>query len=152
MPIRCFLFFVIFISTAHGQTVRFEPTPIPVMHAMVDLAAVSGSDLVYDLGCGDGRLVIEAAYRFGARGVCVDIDPRRIAEARGHAAKAGVTDLIRFRTEDLLDTDFRDATVVMLFLSPDLNDALAPKLRKLKPGTRVVSHWPSISDWKPDKV
>jgi len=108
---------------------------------------------VYDLGCGDGRIVIMAASRFGARGVCVDIDPQRIAESRENARAAGVADRIRFLNEDLLATDLGSATVVTLYLSPELNLALRPKLaRELKPGARVVSHWHTMGDWKPQQA
>jgi len=128
--------------------VRYEPSPPQVVSAMLDLAAVTEKDVVYDLGCGDGRIVIEAAKRYGARGVCVDIDPRRIAEARANAAAAGVVQRIEFREEDLMRSDLREATVVTLFLSYDLNLALRPKLeRELAAGTRVVSHWHRMGDW-----
>jgi methylase of polypeptide subunit release factors len=130
--------------------VRFEPTPTSVVQAMTDLAAVKAGDVVYDLGCGDGRIVIAAA-QLGAAAACVDIDPRRIAEARDNARKAGVAERIAFRQEDLFDTDLREATVVMLFLSADYNLALRQKLRRLRPGTRVVSHWHAMGDWEPHK-
>ena len=132
---------------------RYEPSPPQVVSAMLELAAVSKKDVVYDLGCGDGRIVIEAAKRYGARGVCVDIDPRRIAEARANAAEAGVAHRIRFREEDVLKTDLGDATVVMLFLSYDLNLALRPKLeRELRAGTPVVSHWHRMGDWAVERT
>ena len=132
---------------------RYEPSPPPVVNAMLELAAVTDKDVVYDLGCGDGRIVIEAAKRYGARGVCVDIDPRRIAEAQANAAEAGVAHMIRFRQEDALRTSLRDATAVMLFLSYDLNLALRPKLeRELAPGTPVVSHWHRMGDWPPEQM
>ena len=130
--------------------VRFEPTPMPVVQAMTDLAAVKAGDVVYDLGCGDGRIAIAAA-QLGARAACVDIDARRIAEAQDNARKAGVADRISFRTEDLFETDLREATVVMLFLSPDYNLSLRQKLQRLKPGTRIVSHWHGMGNWKPQK-
>jgi ubiquinone/menaquinone biosynthesis C-methylase UbiE len=133
--------------------VRYEPSPPQVVSAMLELAAVSKKDVVYDLGCGDGRIVIEAAKRYGARGVCVDIDPRRIAEARANAAEAGVAHMLRFREEDVLKTDLSDATVVTLFLSYDLNLALRPKLeRELPAGTRVVSHWHRMGDWPVERT
>ena len=120
---------------------------------MLELAAVGGKDVVYDLGCGDGRIVIEAAKRYGARGVCVDIDPRRIAEARANAAAEGVAALIEFRQEDLLRTSLTGATAVMLFLSYDMNLALMPRLeRELPAGTPVVSHWHRMGDWPPEKT
>jgi SAM-dependent methyltransferase len=132
---------------------HYEPTSMAVVPAMLALAAVTPADVVYDLGCGDGRIVIMAARRFGARGVCVDIDPARIAEARLKAADAGVADRVRFVNEDLLTTNLADATVVMLYLSNDLNLALRPKLeRELRPGARVVSHWHAMGGWKPARA
>lgn len=132
-----------------GPDVRYEGTPPEVVREMVALAGVGAADQVYDLGCGDGRIVIAAAQR-GARGVCVDIDPRRIAESRENAALAGVAGRIAFREEDLMDTALADATVVMLFLSQDFNLRLRPKLqRELRPGARVVSHWHNMGDWQP---
>jgi len=101
-----------------------------VVHAMLRLAKVNAGDVVYDLGCGDGRIVITAAQQFGARGVCVDIDPVRITESRENARQANVTDRIRFLNEDLFVTDVGDATVVTLFLSPELNLAVRPKLQR----------------------
>lgn len=133
--------------------VRYEPTPMEVVHAMLRLAKVNAGDVVYDLGCGDGRIVITAAQQFGARGVCVDIDPVRITESRENARQANVTDRIRFLNEDLFVTDVSDATVVTLFLSPELNLAVRPKLqRELKRGTRIVSYWHQMGDWKPQET
>jgi SAM-dependent methyltransferase len=131
--------------------VRYEPSPEPVVEAMTQLAAVKPGDVVYDLGCGDGRIVIAAA-RLGARAVCVDIDPVRIADAQENARSAGVAEHIRFRTEDLFGVDLGDATVVMLFLSPDFNRKLRPRLQALSPGTRIVSHWHDMGDWQPRKA
>jgi len=131
--------------------VRFEPSPEPVVEAMTQLAAVKPGDVVYDLGCGDGRIVIAAA-RLGARAVCVDVDPVRIADAQENARSAGVAEHIRFRTEDLFGVDLGDATVVMLFLSPDFNRKLRPRLQALSPGTRIVSHWHDMGDWQPRKA
>jgi SAM-dependent methyltransferase len=136
--------------TLRAPDVTYEPTPIEVVHAMLRLANVTASDVVYDLGCGDGRIVITAARHFGARGVCVDIDPRRIAESRENARQAGVVDHIRFLNEDLFVADLGDATVVTLFLSQKINLAVRPKLqRELRRGTRIVSHWHDMGDWKP---
>jgi SAM-dependent methyltransferase len=133
--------------------VRYEPTPMEVVHAMLRLAKVTASDVVYDLGCGDGRIVIAAARQFGARGVCVDIDPLRITESRENARQANVTDRIRFLNEDLFMTDVGNATVVTLFLSPELNLAVRPKLqRELKRGSRIVSYWHQMGDWKPQET
>ena len=130
---------------------RYEPTSPDVVEAMLKLASVTAADVVYDLGCGDGRIVIMAASRFGARGVCVDIDPERIREANQNARNAGVSNLVRFRQEDLFQADFREATVVTLYLLPDLNVKLRPRLLELKPGTRIVSHQFDMADWKAEK-
>ncbi|HET7670968.1 MAG TPA: class I SAM-dependent methyltransferase [Burkholderiales bacterium] len=120
---------------------------------MLELGSVTAADVVYDLGCGDGRIVIEAARRFGARAVCVDLDPARIAEARANAAAAGVAERITFRQEDLLQTEIRSATVVALFLTYNLNLRLRERFqRELPAGTRVVSHWHGMGDWKPDRT
>ncbi len=133
--------------------VPYQPTNTEVVQVMLRLAKVGARDVVYDLGCGDGRIVIAAARDLGARGVCVDIDPQRIAEARANALHAGVADRIRFLTEDLFKTDIRGATAVMLFLWPEVNLALRPKLlRDLSPGTRVVSHMHDMGDWKPEQT
>jgi trans-aconitate methyltransferase len=134
-------------------SVRYEPTPIDVARTMLELAAVRRDEAVADLGCGDGRIVIEAVQRFGARGICVDIDPRRIAEARRNAAAAGVAERITFLEQDLFTVDLRGASAVMLFLSQDFNLRLQPKLaRELQPGARVVSHWHDMGDWRPDQT
>lgn len=133
--------------------VRYEPTPQAVVHQMLVLAGVGPNDIVYDLGSGDGRIPITAAKVHGARGVGIDIDPERIAEADANAARAGVRDRVRFRNEDLFVADFRDATVVTLFLFPDLNLRLRPRLlAELKPGTRVVSYYHDMGDWRPDRT
>ena len=119
---------------------------------MLKLGRVRAGDTVYDLGCGDGRIVIAAA-KLGARGVCVDIDPARIRDSRANAEHAGVSDRIRFLTQDLFEADIADATVVMLFLWPNVNEKLKPKLRReLKPGTRVVSYVHDMGDWRPREV
>ena len=123
-----------------------------IVNAMLELAHVTGSDTVYDLGCGDGRIVIAAAQEYGARGVGIDINPARIEEARARARGAGVGDRISFEASDLFDADIHSATVVALYLLPDVNLRLRPRLlRELKPGTRVVSHSFDMGDWKPDK-
>ena len=127
-------------------------TPDKVVSAMLKLAGVKASDIVYDLGCGDGRIVIAAAKEYGAHGVGIDIDPERIQEARENARKAGVEALVKFEVNDLFAADIHSATVVTLYLLPDVNLRLRPKLLKdLKPGTRVVSHDFQMGDWKPDK-
>ncbi len=124
-----------------GLEVDFVSTPLEIVDAMLKLANVGKKDIVYDLGCGDGRIVIEAAKRFGARGVGIDIDPDRIKEARANAKLAGVTKRVRFVQGDLFEADFREATVVALFLKWNYNRKLRPRLwDQLKPGTPVVSH------------
>ncbi|MEW6612631.1 MAG: methyltransferase domain-containing protein [Pseudomonadota bacterium] len=130
--------------------VPFVPSPEDVVDRMLQLAGVRKGDVVYDLGSGDGRIVIAAAKKYGARGVGVDIDPERIEEARENARKAGVADRVKFVQQDLFDADIHEATVVTLYLLPNVNQRLRPKLlRELKPGTRVVSHSFDMGDWKP---
>ena len=132
--------------------VHWEPTPSDVVAEMLRLAGVRQGDVVYDLGCGDGRIVIAAARDFGARGVGIDIDPQRIAESVENARTAGVSQRVRFREEDLFEADIREATVVTLFLWPSLNLRLQPKLLKeLKPGTRVVSYVHDMGEWPSEK-
>jgi len=132
--------------------VRYEPSSPEVVTAMLKLGSVKPGDIVYDLGCGDGRIVIAAAREFGARGVGIDIDPERIKEAQENARRARVTDRVQFRNEDLFEADFREATVVMLYLFPWVNLKLRPKLwSDLKSGTRVVSHSHDMGDWPAEK-
>jgi SAM-dependent methyltransferase len=139
-------------SASRAPDVQYEPSPRSVVGTMLELGHVAASDVVYDLGCGDGRIVIAAVKERGARGVCVDIDPERIRESRANAERAGVAERIRFLTQDLFETDLADASVVMLFLWPEVNLRLKPKLlAELRPGTRIVSHWHDMGDWKPDK-
>jgi SAM-dependent methyltransferase len=133
--------------------VPYVPTPENVVAEMLKLADVKSADMLFDLGSGDGRIVVTAAKKYGARGVGIDINPERIAEARENARKAGVTDRVSFRQEDLFQTDFRRATVVTLYLLPSVNLKLRPKLlQDLRPGTRIVSHDFDMGDWKPEKV
>ena len=132
--------------------VIYVPTPQNVVDAMLDMAKVTKNDVVYDLGCGDGRIVITAAKR-GARGVGIDIDPQRIKEARENAKTAGVEDRVQFLETDLFTSDISKATVVTLYLLPSLNLKLQPKLfKELKPGTRIVSHSFDMGDWKPEQT
>jgi predicted O-methyltransferase YrrM len=132
--------------------VVYVPTPPEVVAKMLEIANVTKDDVVYDLGCGDGRIVIAAAAKHGARGVGIDIDPARIKEARENAKAAGVADRVTFLEQDLFESEIRDATVVMLYLLPELNLRLRPKLwKELKPGTRIVSHIFDMDDWRPDK-
>ena len=121
--------------------VIYVPTPPPVVDAMLEVAKVTSSDVVYDLGSGDGRIVIAAAKKFGARGVGIEIDPALVKKATENAAAAGVSDRVRFVNENLFTADVSPATVVTLYLLQSINERLRPKLvRELKPGTRVVSH------------
>jgi SAM-dependent methyltransferase len=129
--------------------VPYIPTTETAVKAMLELAAVKSSDIVYDLGCGDGRIVIAAAKSYGARGVGIDIDPALIREAKQNARQAGVERRVAFREQDLFLTNFREATVVTLFLLPAVNKRLLPQLEALKPGTRIVSNTFEIGDWKP---
>lgn len=136
-----------------GPDVIFVPTPNDVVDMMLKMAGVSRKDTVYDLGCGDGRIVITAAQKYGARGVGIDIDPDRVAEATENTRKAGVADRVKIVRGDLFQANISEATVVTLYLLTDLNLKLRPKLMKdLKPGTRVVSHAFSMGDWKPERT
>ena len=131
--------------------VIFVPTPSATIERMLAAAKVTKNDILYDLGCGDGRIVIEAAKRYGMKAVGIDIDPRRIAEANANAKAAGVSHLVQFRNADLFESDISEATVVTLYLLPSLNQKLRPKLTKeLKKGTRIVSHDFDMGDWKPE--
>lgn len=133
--------------------VIFVPTAYETVIAMLKLAEVTNKDIVYDLGCGDGRFVVTAVQQFGARGVGIDIDPQRIAEARELAKHTKSEDKVRFIEGDLFETDISEATVVTLYLLTRLNLKLRPKLLKeLKPGTRIVSHAFDMGDWKPEKT
>jgi predicted O-methyltransferase YrrM len=133
--------------------VPYVPTDERVVDAMLQVANVGKNDVLYDLGAGDGRIVITAARRFGTRGVGVDIDPDRVREARDNAKKAGVTNRVTFIQQDLFDTNISEATVVTLYLLPAVNLRLRPKLlSELKPGTRVVSHNYDMGDWRADKT
>ena len=131
----------------------YVATPPDVVDRMLKLASVTSDDVLYDLGCGDGRIVIAAAQQFGARGVGVDIDPVRIAEAQRNAALAQVEHLVTFRLQDALNTEVSEATVVTLYLLSAQNVALRPTLsRQLKPGARIVSHNFAMGDWEADVV
>jgi SAM-dependent methyltransferase len=131
--------------------VIFVATPQYVVNEMLEMAGTNKDDIVYDLGCGDGRFVITAAKKYGAQGVGIDIDPQLVRESQANARNAGVYDRTKFIVEDLFKTDISQATVVSLYLLPELNLRLRPKLfRELKPGTRIVSHDFDMADWKPD--
>jgi SAM-dependent methyltransferase len=133
--------------------VHFVPTDTTKVREMLTAAQVGAGDLVYDLGCGDGRIVITAVKKYGARGVCVDIDPVRIKESRSNADTAGVTDRIEFVEGELFEQDLSKATVVTLYLLPSLNERLRPKLfKELRPGTRIVSNAFDMGPWKADRT
>jgi len=168
MILTCFFVALVFVSLpsqravsqviSDGQEkikldVPYEPSSEGVVRAMLEIAQVGKDDLVYDLGCGDGRIVIAAAQKAGARGVGVDLDPERIKESIGNARKANVANRVQFFQQDLFQTDIGKATVVMLYLWPEVNLKLRPKLlRELKPGTRVVSHSHNMGSWEPDQT
>jgi 2-polyprenyl-3-methyl-5-hydroxy-6-metoxy-1,4-benzoquinol methylase len=153
------LFFVLAATMLFAQQkplrepdVVFVPTPQEVVDQMMKLANVHAGDVLYDLGCGDGRTVITAA-KLGARAIGIDINPVRIQESNDNAAKNGMTGKVTFRLEDLFEANFKDATVVTLYLLPSLNVKLRPKLwNDLKPGTRIVSHDFDMGDWKAEKT
>ncbi|MBC7802486.1 MAG: class I SAM-dependent methyltransferase [Candidatus Parcubacteria bacterium] len=132
--------------------VIYVPTPQETVEDMLRLVDVKRGDVLYDLGSGDGRIPVTAAKKYGIRGVGIDIDPYRIKEANENARKAGVTKLVEFRNEDLFKTNFKEATVVTLYLLPELNVKLRPRLlAELRPGTRIVSHQFDMGDWPPEK-
>lgn len=135
------------------RDVPYVPTRQKVVDAMLKLAKVTKNDVVYDLGCGDGRIVITAAKEYGATGVGIDIDPKRIEEANENAREAGVTDKVKFINADLFEADFSKASVVMLYLLTSVNLQLRPQLlEQLKPGTRIVSHSFGMGDWEPEQT
>ncbi len=139
-------------ASAEGDPdVLYVPTPQYVVNEMLEIAATTKEDVVYDLGCGDGRYVITAAKKYSARGIGIDIDPQLVRLSQANARAAGVADRVRFIEADLFKTDISQATVVSLYLLPELNLQLRPKLfKELKPGARIVSHNYDMADWKPD--
>ena len=140
-------------TTLRDPDVIYVPTPPEVVEAMLKMANVSANDVVYDLGSGDGRIPITAAQKYGARGVGIDINPQRIKEANENLAKSNVGDKVRFMNADLFETDLSPATVITLYLLPSLNQKLIPKLKQLKPGTRIVSHsFDMGAEWPPEKT
>lgn len=153
-----FLFTLVLVTFLSGnpllaQDVIYVPTSDTVVNAMLKLANVTEDDVVYDLGSGDGRIVIAAARNHGARGVGIDIDPERIEESNENARKAGVTDKVEFIEADLFESDFSEASVVTLYLLSSLNEKLRPILmQQLEPGTRVVSHAFGMGDWEPEET
>jgi SAM-dependent methyltransferase len=145
--------FLIFPATASPQdAIPFVPSPMLVVERMLKLAEVRKDDFLYDLGSGDGRIVIEAAKRFGVRGVGVDLNPTLVEQARRRAAEEGVSHLVEFRAADGLTVDISQATVVTLYMFKWFNNQMRPKLQRLKPGSRVVAHDFDIDDWKPTTI
>ena len=139
-------------AAPRAPDVIYVPTPPEVVEEMLKLADVKKGDVLYDLGSGDGRIAVTAAKKYGIRAVGIDIDPERIREANENARKAGVEKLVKFRNEDLFKANIGEATVVTLYLLPDLNVKLRPRLwNELKPGTRIVSHQFDMAEWKPQK-
>jgi SAM-dependent methyltransferase len=153
----CLIFLLFTAAASHSPAQQslapYVPTPQYVVEKMLELAQVTSNDVVYDLGCGDGRIVITAATKYGAHGVGVDIDPDRIKESVANAKAAGVEQLVSFRLEDAMKVDVSSATVVTLYLLSSSNEALRPILtRQLKPGARIVSHAFGMGDWPPQKT
>lgn len=141
------------VPGAQQSLAPYVPTPQYVVEQMLELAQVTSKDVVYDLGCGDGRITITAAKRYGAHAVGVDIDPERIRESMANARAEGVADLVSFKLEDAMKVDVSAATVVTLYLLTSSNEALRPILTKqLKPGARIVSHAFGMGDWQPQKT
>jgi SAM-dependent methyltransferase len=153
--IRSFLFFFvlfIYLDNSYPQDVPFVPTPYAVVEGMLELAEVDSNDIVYDLGCGDGRIVVVAAKKYGATGVGVDSNPERIKESNENAKENDVTDKVEFREQNLFETDLSRASVVTIYLLSDVNIELRPKLfRELKPGTRLVSNSFDMDEWEPEE-
>jgi SAM-dependent methyltransferase len=146
------LLFVANTAFAQDTDVPFIVTPDNVTREMLQLAGVRASDYVIDLGSGDGRIVIVAARQFGARGLGVEIVPELVEKSRENARRAGVADRVEFRVQDLFATDLSKATVITMYLLPEVNLQLRSRLLALKPGTRIVSHDWDMGDWKPDRV
>jgi cyclopropane fatty-acyl-phospholipid synthase-like methyltransferase len=134
------------------DTIPFVPSPMHVVQKMLEVAEIKSGDILYDMGSGDGRVVIEAAKKYGIRGVGVDLNPELVAKARENAEKEGVSNLVEFRAQDGLTVDISEATVVTLYMFKWFNNALRPKLQKLKSGSRVIAHDFDIDDWKPSRV
>jgi SAM-dependent methyltransferase len=139
-------------AASQDLDVPFVVTPDHVTRAMLELANVKPGDFVIDLGSGDGRIVIVAARHYGARGLGVEIVPDLVEKSRDNARRAGVAERVEFREQDLFETDLSRATVITMYLLPDVNLKLRPRLQALKPGTRIVSHDWDMGDWKPDRM
>jgi precorrin-6B methylase 2 len=151
------VFFICAISYASAQErpqldVPYVPTRPNVVNGMLKMANLKKGDVLYDLGCGDGRIVVAAAKQYGVTAVGFDIDPERIAEANANAKAAGVSDQVKFVNTNLFTTDLSKASVITMYLLPTVNMQLRPKILALKPGTRIVSHAFDMGDWKPEKT
>ena len=140
-----------FAAATRQLDVPYVPTPEKVINEMLQMAEVQESDVLYDLGSGDGRIPVTAAKRFGTRGVGIDLNPQRIREANENAQNSEVTNKVKFIQGDLFDQDISEATVVTLYLLPEVNLKLRPKILQMKPGTRIVSHNYDMGDWAPEK-
>jgi cyclopropane fatty-acyl-phospholipid synthase-like methyltransferase len=145
--------FMFTLTAARAEdTIPFVPSPMHVVQRMLEVAEIKKGDVLYDMGSGDGRIVIEAAKQYGVRGVGIDLNAELVAKARDNAAKESVSHLVEFRAQDGLTVDISEATVVTLYMFKWFNNALRPKLQKLRPGSRVVAHDFDIDDWKPTRV
>lgn len=148
-----FFFFVAAAALARAQdTIPFVPSPQYVVDRMIEVAEIKKGDVLYDMGSGDGRIVIGAAKKYGIRAVGIDLNPELVEKARENAKKEGVSHLVEFRAQDGLTVDLSEATVVTLYMFKWFNNALRPKLQKLKPGSRVIAHDFDIDEWKPTRV
>jgi cyclopropane fatty-acyl-phospholipid synthase-like methyltransferase len=134
------------------ETIPFVPSPMPVVLRMLEVAEFKNGDVLYDMGSGDGRIIIQAAKKYGVRGVGVDLNPELVEKARANAKEEGVSHLVEFRAADGLTVDISEATVVTLYMFKWFNNQLRPKLQALKPGSRVIAHDFDIDDWKPTKI
>ncbi|HVO92480.1 MAG TPA: methyltransferase domain-containing protein, partial [Terriglobales bacterium] len=154
--LRSLVVFVAFLSVsrmvAAQDTIPYVPSPMHVVQKMIEAADIKKGDVLYDMGSGDGRIVIEAAKRYGVRGVGIDLNPALVAKARENAKNEGVSHLVEFRAQDGLTVDISEAAVVTLYMFKWFNNALKPKLQKLKPGSRIVAHDFDIDDWKPTRI
>jgi cyclopropane fatty-acyl-phospholipid synthase-like methyltransferase len=148
------LFFILGMSGVGitQETIPFVPSPPHVVSKMIEVAEIKKGDILYDMGSGDGRIVIEAAKKYGIRGVGIDLNAELVEKARQNAKDEGVSHLVEFRAQDGLTVDISEATVVTLYMFKWFNNALKPKLQKLKPGSRVVAHDFDIDDWKPTRI
>lgn len=154
---RTLLVLVAWVAFGHSvgaaqDTIPYVPSPMHVVHKMIEAAQIKKGDILYDMGSGDGRIVIEAAKKYGIRGVGIDLNAELVAQARQNAVNEGVSHLVEFRAQDGLTVDISEATVVTLYMFKWFNNALRPKLQKLKPGSRVVAHDFDIDGWTPTRV